>query len=72
MYVYDIRAMLPFLSGFYAIARAPTRFCPETSYCISQPVHLKPTYLLPASYNQNFIVGQTSVIAELYLKKDTL
>ena len=72
MYVYDIRAMLPFLSGFYAIARAPTRFCPETSYCISQPVRLKPTYLLPASYNQNFIVGQTSAIAELYLKKDTL
>ena len=85
MYVYDIRAMLQFLSGFYAIARASTRFCPETSYYISQPVRLKwiepfreneparqVTYFQPASYNRNFIVGQISVIAELYLKKDTL
>ena len=31
MYVYDIRATLPFLSGFYAIAHAPTHFCPGTN-----------------------------------------
>ena len=41
MYVYDIRATLPFLSDFYAIANAPTRFCPGTSHYMSEPARLK-------------------------------
>ena len=30
----------------------------------------EPTRFQPASYNRNFIVGQTSIIADLYLKID--
>ena len=84
MYVYDIRATLSFLSGFYVIAHTPTHFCPGIIHYISQPARLKLAGLFreknPARqvnqpvFNQShiieIIVGQTSIIAELYLKID--
>ena len=84
MYVYDIRATLSFLSGFYVIAHTPTHFCPGIIHYISQPARLKLAGLFreknPARqvnqpvFNQShiieIIVGQTSIIAELYLKTD--
>ena len=82
---YDVclrfRATLPFLSGFYAIAHAPTRFCPGTSQCMSDPARL--TWLTPFvktsqldkwanpfSTRRDFIVDQISIIAELCWKID--
>ena len=62
MYVYDIRATLPFLSGFYAIAHAPTHFCPGTNQ-VGWPVLWKRassaielTRFQLSSYNRNFII----------------
>ena len=71
MSVYDIRATLPVVSGFYATAHALTHFCLRIIHYISESARLKladlfrenessePTRFQPVSYNRNFVVGQT-------------